>query len=602
MKTAAPRSAIDHLLKLATRLPWWGALLLALAAYNLLHPVALLQVPTPTGTMDVVASALGQLTIFVAEIGQYLLPLVFLTAAATSGFVHWKRDDLRESVVRDTSGSILRGLPRKDFELLVGDAFRRRGYGVRSPWADSRHHNKDLELRRDGRHFLVDCSDWRSSRAGAAAVRALHSRLEATGATGGFAVTSGQFTPEARHFAAEKDIELIDGRQLKELVCYDPQPMQENLSFGFGKMLFILAGWRELMVSSRNPRHGESKEREPIIGDVSGQAGDPPSRSAGSTMDEESASTDDVERATGRQLAALIRAESRIEGNIATKTEIPPLPVQKRRIDPRRSWRALSRIRARKVIDAGGVIATIGFLWVIYGWFLRIPDMPEDTPWALLGANSDSGAVARRLQGLGRDRSAAAILQGKRPLGQFRFGPPPGTLTAEKPKEIPVPEEKPIEVYHSLRELEMAFDAKYVPPPECYAIESNDFLVKCANHRIRARRSFIAGGGKVTETLLGSWEEPRTIVTQLRPQDWRDYYQGDSQQSPAEQQDWRQEWMQRPTAEPDGDWRRDWARQPTPDPTRDWRRDWSQGAYEDRGSDRRTPPLPIERRHWVDDF
>ena len=75
LRSAALPPAVDRLSDLATRLPWWGMLLSALAAYVLLHPIATLHMPTPTGMLDVAATALGQLFVWTAKIGQYLLPL-----------------------------------------------------------------------------------------------------------------------------------------------------------------------------------------------------------------------------------------------------------------------------------------------------------------------------------------------------------------------------------------------------------------------------------------------------------------------------------------------------------------------------------------------
>jgi restriction system protein len=638
LRSAAPGRVIDRLFEVAIRLPWWGGLVSALAAYLLITPIAMLHMPTANGMPDVVVTALGQLLVLVARIAQYLLPLAFLVAAAVSGFDRWKRSELRGVVAQDTTGSALRGLRWTDFELLVGDAFRRRGFQVHAPRAGSRLGDRVLELSRHGRRFLVDCSDWRSWKAGAAAVRGLRDHMIEEGASGGFAVTSGRFTPQAKHFAADKEIELVDGRRLKELIRAEPQRGQANPALDVGALRSILARWMGLLQTLRQPSGGRSRGRKTEFSESPPTAPDFGAPTLRSSTEKRLAVAADAEETAGRQLAALIRAEGRIEEEV--KVAAPPVQRRRAHLRPPR-WRP-PRIGARKIVDAIGILIAIGILWGIYGWFLELSDTPDRTPWALLGAHSDSESLVRRLQGLGQARSVAEILEGKRPLGQYRFGPPPGFLAETEP-EIPQQEEEPVEIYHSLHELEAAFDAKYVPPPECYASDSNSLFVKCGNHRIRARREFIESGGKVTATLLGGWEEPRVVVTEIRPRNWSDYDQGDGHwdstdefrdleedslhtgdrewqkddehdgqtgwergwtesREPDPRRDWRRERTQRSARELDRSWGGEWLRQPAQDPTQSWRQDWSQGTEEDTSADWRSKPLPVERRHWVDDL
>jgi restriction system protein len=575
LKPAALRRAADFLAELATRLPYWGWVLLALAVYTLLHPIAILQFPTPTGLVDLVSTVLGQLLVMLARIGENLLPLGFLVAAVVSGFDHWKRSDLRASVARDASGSLLRGLSRTDFELLVGDAFRRRAYRVRPLPSGSHPDGRTLALLKDGRRFLLDYSNWMSRKAGAGAVRKLNEHMKELGAAGGFAVTSGQFTPEARHFAAEKNIELIDGRQLKELIHTEPQPIRDDSSFDVQKLRAVFARWRELISATHLAWRGKTHGRGPV-------------------------GIDDAEKAVRVRLMAPARSKSRLTtgnerfgGRARGRWDSLRLP----------QWTP-PRIRVRTIIDAFGVLAAIRLLWGVYTWFVELPDAAQGMPWALLGTGGESGKLVEQWKGMVRDRSPPGLRVGIRPLGQFNFGPPPPGLSIPAQPEIPDREE-PVEVYHSLRELETAFDARYVAPPECYTIQSDLLFVKCGNHRIRARRTFIANGGKVTATILGGWEEPRPIRTRAQRQDWRQYDEDDWPQEDA--QDWtqqdprygdldvRQEQVQ--PLEPNRDWYPADTREPVstsrehePEPTAQWNRrsedgqdpqsDWGQASPE----------------------
>ena len=53
---------------------------------------------------------------------------------------------------------------------------------------------------------------------GVTTVRELYGVMAAKGATGGFVVTSGVFTDEARAFAVGRNIELMDGKALHALI------------------------------------------------------------------------------------------------------------------------------------------------------------------------------------------------------------------------------------------------------------------------------------------------------------------------------------------------------------------------------------------------
>jgi restriction system protein len=51
----------------------------------------------------------------------------------------------------------------------------------------------DLVLQRDGEKHLVQCKQWRATRVSVMVVRELFGVMAATGAVGGFVVTSGRF-------------------------------------------------------------------------------------------------------------------------------------------------------------------------------------------------------------------------------------------------------------------------------------------------------------------------------------------------------------------------------------------------------------------------
>ncbi|MBX3622486.1 MAG: restriction endonuclease [Rhizobacter sp.] len=111
----------------------------------------------------------------------------------------------------------LHGMGWTHFEAAVAEGFRHRGYAV-SGTGGGGGRVVDMVLTRGAERFLVDCKPWRASAVGLAPVMALHGLMRASGAAGGFVLTSGGFTPEAERFAQERQIQLLDGGRLRELL------------------------------------------------------------------------------------------------------------------------------------------------------------------------------------------------------------------------------------------------------------------------------------------------------------------------------------------------------------------------------------------------
>jgi hypothetical protein len=76
----------------------------------------------------------------------------------------------------------------------------------------------DLALARGHERFLVQCKQWRARHVGVAVVRELYGVMAAERVTGGYVVTSGTYTKDAREFASGRNIELVDGGALSALL------------------------------------------------------------------------------------------------------------------------------------------------------------------------------------------------------------------------------------------------------------------------------------------------------------------------------------------------------------------------------------------------
>jgi restriction system protein len=203
-------SDIEVLLDLASRLPWWLGLLLAGASWLALHALATGAAP-PSALPGAVSGGFLQ---GMAKIGQVLLPALFLLGALISGGRRFYRRRLLGDAKQAHGTADLLGLSWQDFERLVGEAFRAEGYRVTEaqPGPDG---GVDLVLRKDSELHLVQCKRWRARKVGVEIVRELYGVMAARGAAGGYVVSAGEFTPEARRFAAGRNITLWDGAALK---------------------------------------------------------------------------------------------------------------------------------------------------------------------------------------------------------------------------------------------------------------------------------------------------------------------------------------------------------------------------------------------------
>ncbi len=112
----------------------------------------------------------------------------------------------------------LNNMTWKQFELLVHQAFRHRGFVLGETGSTDADGAVDLVLRKAGEYYLVHSKLWRAALVDIVPVRELHSAMRAKRAAGGFVVTTGGYTREAMAFASGRNIQLIDGPTLREML------------------------------------------------------------------------------------------------------------------------------------------------------------------------------------------------------------------------------------------------------------------------------------------------------------------------------------------------------------------------------------------------
>jgi restriction system protein len=211
-------SPAEDVVELVSMMPWWLGCGLALVAYLWLHSVATQQAVAiiPPGQV----SGMVTQTVWkaLATVGQYLLPLLCLAGAVLSAYGRHKRQALLSGAAGSSSGSALNDMSWQEFELLVGEGFRQHGYQVTESGGGGADGGVDLVLRKGGDKFLVQCKQWKAFTVGVTVVRELYGVMAADGAAGGFVVTSGRFTDEAKTFAKGRNITLMDGAALFKLI------------------------------------------------------------------------------------------------------------------------------------------------------------------------------------------------------------------------------------------------------------------------------------------------------------------------------------------------------------------------------------------------
>ena len=207
-------SPLEDMLDLVALMPWWVGVAIAAVGYLILHRTA-----TPP---QVKALQPGQITGLMAQTmitglayaRQFIVPFVGLIGAVMSFVQRRQRSALVTDVVQAKGADALDGMSWREFEMLVGEAFRLQGYGVTEIGGGGADGGVDLVLKNGNEKFLVQCKQWKAYKVGVDVVRELYGVMAAKGATGGFVVTSGTFTSDATTFASGRNVKLIGGQRL----------------------------------------------------------------------------------------------------------------------------------------------------------------------------------------------------------------------------------------------------------------------------------------------------------------------------------------------------------------------------------------------------
>lgn len=212
-------SPIEDMILIVSKLPWWAGLVLALASYLVLHAIAsrpVMPAATSPGQLgDVVAKSLFTT---MAMFGQFVLPIAFGFGALLSGITAIRQKKIYDKVATRPGVAALNEMSWSDFERLVSEYYRRNGFQVTREGGNGPDGGIDLVLRQGNEKYLVQCKQWKAYKVGVQPVREFYGVMSSRGVAGGYFVTSGEYTEEAKTFAQGLNLTLIDGRRLRQMI------------------------------------------------------------------------------------------------------------------------------------------------------------------------------------------------------------------------------------------------------------------------------------------------------------------------------------------------------------------------------------------------
>jgi restriction system protein len=174
-----------------------------------------------------VAVALGTAAVAAAVLPAAYVPygvfgaMPFVVTAAISG---WRRlrlpSDAQVRSTLDAAGQ----MPWPAFADALEQGWRRDGYAVER----LRRDDADFVLTKAGRTTLVGCKRWKAARTGIEPLRGLHAARIAREGSASLYVTIGELSDNAREFAVQHGIQVLQGGELAQLLRGLPRQKEKR--------------------------------------------------------------------------------------------------------------------------------------------------------------------------------------------------------------------------------------------------------------------------------------------------------------------------------------------------------------------------------------
>jgi restriction system protein len=259
----------------ASRLPWWGCISLAIISYFILKYIGDIKVQPEYGIENIGQILVKQILVTLSMFGKYIVPVIFISGAAVSVFKKTNRKQPRSyrsseclipiqdtrhvSVQVNQQRSFYNVSPRKNESAGKIVSENSAGLEIQSalsnnaPLKQSLYHltrdllNKiewysfellcvryfeahsavqevkktgagadggvDIKLKSNGETVLIQCKQRAHSKIGVATIREFFGTMVSNKVKYGVVITTTQFTEDAIAFSRSNDIDLIDGNE-----------------------------------------------------------------------------------------------------------------------------------------------------------------------------------------------------------------------------------------------------------------------------------------------------------------------------------------------------------------------------------------------------
>ena len=201
------------------QIPWWVSVTLSATFYILLKFI----VPYVEAQSDLVNEAH-------VSLGPVIAPVVALALLSPVTFSLFKSSRKKKLLTLKNEIQAIQELSWPHFKDLVAEAYKQSGYTIMENSIFTSDPDIDFTLRKSSKLYLVQCRYWQNKKLRLREVKNLYYLMHAKQAAGVFLLTTGYFTNEARHYAATRPIDLVDGIELVDLLAkLSKKPAKENL-------------------------------------------------------------------------------------------------------------------------------------------------------------------------------------------------------------------------------------------------------------------------------------------------------------------------------------------------------------------------------------
>ena len=201
------------------QIPWWLSVALSITFYIVLKFI----VPY----FEAQSLLVNEVHVSLGPVLAPIVALAFLSPVPFSLFKFNRKKKLQNFKEEIQS---IQDLSWQEFKEIVAEAYRGSGYIIPENNVFTSDPSVDLIMRKGANLYLVQCRYWQNRKLGKREVKNLFTLMHDKQASGVFLLTTGIFTNEARHYALNRPITLVDGISLLKLLGKDQRTSSSERS------------------------------------------------------------------------------------------------------------------------------------------------------------------------------------------------------------------------------------------------------------------------------------------------------------------------------------------------------------------------------------